>query len=236
MRRARQAKVTDASTSWRDVEGATAALLTPNFGEYLRASKPSRSPPTRAARWIGTGRQGDPRESSIKTGRQGQTEHEDDGTVKVAANDGEAMKAAITLDQSRCLRSGAARSTRAPLSGDGVRRLRELFAPVDGLGPSPAPRPAVAEDLRRPVKKGDKVKVKLSASTTAANPAVAEGVSTRRPRRPRSQTRKPTPLLRASPASNRGTRARNTKGGFSAALLFQILFDDEGRWTPAAAS
>jgi len=50
-------------------------------------------------------------------------------------------------------------------------------------------------------------------------------------------SRKRRPAARESRRSKRGTRARNTKGGFSAASFCQnSLFDDEGAANPAAAS
>ncbi len=75
---------------------------------------------------------------------------EDDGTVKVASNDGEAMK----LRSSGSSRSPpirrSARSTRHRRQGDGVRRVREFLRRQGRPRPhQPARRQPRAEDLRR---------------------------------------------------------------------------------------
>ncbi|MEY9749284.1 polyribonucleotide nucleotidyltransferase [Bradyrhizobium japonicum] len=151
---------------------------------------------------------------------------EDDGTVKVASSDGEAMKAAI-----KWIKSIASDPEVGQIYDGtvvkvmGVRRLRELLRFQGRSRPhQPARFGARAEDLRRRQGRRQGQGQAAWLRRPRQDPAVDEGGRPDHRRRPRGQGRR----RREGPARS-GRRViapqiRNTKGGLSAALFLFVAW------------
>jgi polyribonucleotide nucleotidyltransferase len=130
----------------------------PELGEYAPRIETMKIPVDKIRDVIGTGGKVI-REIVEKTGAK--INVEDDGTIKIASADGKSIKAPTT-GSARSRRSRAGHDLRRHRGeDDGVRRLRQLLRPKDGLVHISELAPRRVQKVTDVVKEGDKVKVKF---------------------------------------------------------------------------